>query len=378
MARRGDGIHKRRDGRWEGRYAIGRNENGTIRYASVYAGNYADVKEKLQKLKTQPKPAPVSIPDAASDLTFAEVAKRWLTSNSVRLKPSTLNKYAYLLDTHIVPQIGAVSLSKLNTDVINQFLKEKLDTGRIGTAGGLSPSYVAGIRMVVLSVFRFSAEQGLCSSVMGQIYRPQQHRKDIVLLSKPDQHLLEAYIRGHPSGAGIGVLLSMYTGLRIGEVCALRWEDVDLQQAIIHIRHTVCRIQNVGHNGTVLVSGPPKTQSSYRDIPIPSPLFSLLHQHSLQSLSAYVASESENFVSPRTLDARFQNLLKRSGLSHINFHALRHTFATRCIEAGVDIKSLSEILGHANVAITLNTYVHSSMETKREQLRKLTDVLCNG
>lgn len=172
----------------------------------------------------------------------------------------------------------------------------------------------------------------------------------------------------------VGVLLSLYAGLRIGEVCALTWGDIDLDERIIHIRHTVSRVNKNIENGaksTTLIIDRPKTKSSFRDIPLCSKLIPVLAELKKRTASPYVISNREQFISPRTYEYRYHKLLRASGTTDINYHALRHTFATRCIEAGVDVKSLSEILGHADASITLNTYVHSSMERKRIQLEKL-------
>lgn len=170
----------------------------------------------------------------------------------------------------------------------------------------------------------------------------------------------------------LGVLISLNTGLRVGEVCALAWEDVDFDEEILHIRHTVSRVQATGSNRkTRLILDAPKTKASRREIPISTFLFpALLEAHS-KTVSRFVVSGKSDFANPRTFELQYHKLLAQSGVPQLNYHALRHTFATRCIEAGVDMKSLSEILGHGSVSITLETYVHSSIQLKRAQLEKL-------
>ena len=172
----------------------------------------------------------------------------------------------------------------------------------------------------------------------------------------------------------VGIMLSLYTGMRIGEVCALTWDDVDLQELTIQIRHTVARIradQTGRGEKTQLIIDTPKTSASRRDVPISSLLRTLLEQVRPASGAGYVLSGNEAFVSPRTFSSRYHSVLRSAGIPSFNFHILRHTFATRCIEAGMDAKTLSEILGHASVSITLHTYVHSSMDTKRFHLEKI-------
>lgn len=172
-----------------------------------------------------------------------------------------------------------------------------------------------------------------------------------------------------------GILISLNTGLRIGEVCALKWSNIDFDKAILHVRSTVARIKNTDDSkSTKLIIDTPKTKSSIRDIPISNKVMNVLKALHENSKSEYVVSEKAGFVSPRTYEYRFHKVLDECQIQPINYHALRHTFATRCIELGVDVKTLSEILGHSNVSVTLNTYVHSSMERKREQLEKLSSL----
>ena len=164
----------------------------------------------------------------------------------------------------------------------------------------------------------------------------------------------------------------MNTGLRISEVCALRWNDIDFEAEILHVRSTVARVKGEGGDcATKLIIDRPKTKASLRDIPISRKLMGALISLYKKRKSEYVVSKKVGFVSPRTYEYRFHKIMMQYDMPAVNYHALRHTFATRCIELGVDVKTLSEILGHANVSITLNTYVHSSMERKREQLEKL-------
>lgn len=171
----------------------------------------------------------------------------------------------------------------------------------------------------------------------------------------------------------LGMLISLHTGLRIGEVCALKWSDVDIERKILTVRQTVARVKANSNDNckSKLILDAPKTKNSLREIPINSFLLPLLVKKKSESVSDFVISEQKTFVSPRTFEYRYHKTLERFDIEQVNYHSLRHTFATRCIERGVDCKSLSEILGHANVNITLNTYVHSSMELKRIQIEKL-------
>ena len=167
-------------------------------------------------------------------------------------------------------------------------------------------------------------------------------------------------------------MISLHAGLRIGEVCALKWSDVDLEERIIHIRATVSRVGRTdGTKGTMLTLGSPKTNASIRDIPISSVLFNVLKELHNTSASPFVISETDTFMSPRTYEYRYHRILKQCDIPKINYHALRHTFATRCIESKMDVKTLSEILGHGKASVTMDIYVHSSMDRKRAQMEDM-------
>ena len=306
-------------------------------------------------------------------LLFRDLLRLWLQDNRVRTKASTAYRYQYLIDTHIAPELGNDRLSQLAAPRINAYLAEKLHQGRRDQSGGLSASYVRSIALVISSSLKFGAEQGLCPYIYSQINKPSIPRKDIPILSRTQQEKLETVLTGDLDGTKLGVYISLYTGLRIGEVCALGWNDVDLSARILHVRGTVARIpQKSGGKGrTLLAIDTPKTSASFRSIPICSSLLAVLEACAARSTSNYVISSDTDFVSPRTFDYRFKKLLAQAQIPQFNYHALRHTFATRCIESGMDVKTLSELLGHSNAAITLNTYVHPSMDLKRRQLERI-------
>ena len=371
MPRKGENIRKRKDGRWEGRYKKGVRENGKFNYGSVYGKTYKEVKEKLLHAKHTHLNGDVKI---NIERRFSEVLFLWIETNRVHLKGSTEQRYDYLIKTHIMPELGGMRLSQISATVINSFLQRKFENGRIDGKGGLSPSYVGSIMIILNSAIGFAVSEKMCPPLSSPIYKPKAEKREVDILSYDEQALIEQYTRNELTSTNIGILISLYTGLRIGEVCALSWEDVDLDNRIIHVRHTVARVKsNLKETGlkTRLIIDEPKTKSSKRDIPIPSTLLPLLVEHKRSALSCFVVSENNGFISPRTYEYRYHRVLNACGVKAINYHALRHTFASRCIEVGVDVKSLSEILGHGNSAITLNTYVHSSLDLKRCQLEKL-------
>jgi len=329
---------------------------------------------KEVKTKKQPVLCESKIRSRHYDLSFSDVQQLWTTQNSVHLKASTQRKYNYLLQSHILPAFANTKISQMNAPVINAFLANKIKSGRLDGSGGLSASYVRSIMLVINSIMLFAASEKYCLPLSSNICKPALTAKEIPILDRQQCKMLESAICVNPTPTEIGILIALYAGLRLGEICALSWSDVDLENSLITVRHTISRINvtEISTAKSVLIIDSPKTPSSLRVVPICSKLLKLLTEYRKRSISQYVVSTSEAFVSPRTFEYRFHATLKRHGIQDIHFHALRHTFATRCIENSVDVKSLSEILGHSTEAITLKTYVHSSLDLKRTQLEKLS------
>lgn len=372
MPRKGENIRKRKDGRWEGRFKRGIKEDGTIDYGSVYGKSYKEVKDKLLLAKhSQEK----GLSPTNKERKFSEVLYLWEETNRIRLKGGTEQRYDYLIRTHIMPELGGLKLSQITATKVNSFLQRKLSNGRLDGTGGLSASYVGSIMIIVSSAISFAVAEQMCQPLKTPIYKPQPEKCELEILSFEEQLLIEQHIRDNLTPTNIGILISLYTGLRIGEICALSWDDIDLVNQVIHVRHTVARVKNdlkESRAKTRLIIDEPKTKASKRDIPIPSAILPALLEYRGISYSTFVVSDKATFISPRTFEYRYHRVLERCGVGSINYHALRHTFASRCIAVGVDVKSLSEILGHGDSAITLNTYVHSSIDLKRCQMEKLT------
>jgi len=370
MSKRGDNIHKRKDGRWEGRIKVGSYPNGKTKYRSLYGASYKEVKEKMVSFGD----GSISIKPPGSGKTLEELLVLWLQNGEVSRKGSTNLKYQYMIERHIVPCIGKQKLSSITSHKINTFLDNKLKTGRLDGKGGLSPSYVKTMALILQAAFDYGKSEKISPDISITISKPDTGKEELRILDKQEQKTLEAHLANDIDSTKIGTMISLHTGLRIGEICALSWDDIDLKNNIIHVRHTISRVKKDDNNaefGTALIIDSPKTKSSFRDIPISSSLRPYLLLFEKQKTSEYVVSDDEGYLSPRTFDYRYHRLLNECGIESLNYHALRHTFATRCIEVGVDIKTLSELLGHSSVTITLNTYVHSSIELKRIQIEKL-------
>lgn len=373
MSKKGLNIHKRKDGRWEGRQEIGRKADGSIRYKSIYGKSYSEVKEKMISMTYNERSI---LCHTNCPKTFGDVVDMWLQNSRVKNKGGTINKYQELIDKHILPILGGIKLSEVDALSINLYLQQKLVKGRLDGKGGLSPSYVRSIMIVVNSAINYAVSENLCEPLRSPILKPTIVKKEIEVLTLDDQRKLEELLSPLENPTDLGIIISLYTGLRIGEICALSWDDIDFKRRIIRVRHTIARVKSdLGLGSSILIIDTPKTKSSAREIPISSCLTEMLNKSKELSNSEYVVSTNKKFISPRTFDYRYHKVMNSAGVPDKNYHVLRHTFATRCIEAGVDVKSLSEILGHASVSITLNTYVHSSLDMKRNQLEKMYSMI---
>jgi integrase len=360
MPKTGSNIYKRRDGRWEGRYRRGYRENGGIAYGYVYASTCGEVKRRLGDKRTQPQAR------VKTTVTFAEAASRWLSGAALRVKASTRSTYAALLERHILPTIGGYPIRQVTSGLINALAAEKIE------GVGLSPKTVRDFLSLVKSVLDYACTENLIDAAVTVTY-PKQTGKTMRVLSADEQTALERVLTREPEDiCKLGVLLCLYTGLRIGEVCALRWDDISINDGILSVKHAVQRMRNFdGDAATKILFDTPKSRCSIRDIPIPDFLIPRLLKLVRANKAFLLSGNSNKPMEPRTLQNKFRRYVNEAGIASVNFHALRHTFATRCVEAGVDIKSLSEMLGHAGVNITLNKYVHSSLEQKRVGMRKL-------
>ena len=304
-------------------------------------------------------------------LTFKDAVVLWQKTCKLQHKGATEAKYDYLINRHILPSLSEVPLKAITALTINEFTQSKLSTGRIDKGGHLSPAYVRSMVIIINSVMQFAANEGLCPTLKSPVYKPSAEKSTPEVLSVEEQLLLEDFLLCGTNETKLGILLSLRCGLRIGEICALKWENIDLKNKIIRIDSTVARVKSENKDKTFLTIDRPKTKASVREIPITNKLFPVLSEMQNRRKSEYVISETENFVIPRTYEYRYHKILSECGVGKRNYHTLRHTFATRCVQAGVDVKTLSEILGHGDVSITLNTYVHPSMEMKRMQIEKV-------
>jgi len=375
MPRKGENIYKRKDGRWEGRFIKGRSATGKALYGYVYANSYREVKYKLHDaITTHTQQVPLMI-NKCYDL-FSDVATCWFNNIQPQVKESTANKYLNLLNSYILPTYGSHMLQDITFDFIEHHCSELLLYGGKNKTG-LSQKTVNDVLSVVRNILRFAIRKGLIIPCDGSGIQVKQVPKPMRILSKSEQEKLCLYLSTNIDSCNTGILICLFTGLRLGEVCALHWQDVSIEDKTIYVHQTIQRIQDKSNETkkTRIVITTPKSTCSIRTIPIPDSLIQILLSHKTSEEGFLLTNSKDQFIEPKVLQNRFKKVLEKNDIPHANFHALRHTFATRCIELGFDVKSLSEILGHATVNITMNRYVHPTLELKRENMQRLSSLL---
>lgn len=368
MARTGENIYKRKDGRWEARYIDSYSAEGKAKYRSIYGKSRKEVKEKRLLIMHQ-KFLGIET-SVSSAMRFYDLAQNWLNSTKLRVKESTFARYNNQVSKYILPYFGKYQLSKISTERIECFINCLMESRKNG-GFGLSPKTAEDILILIKNMLKF----GKCPAHL-DLYRIKIKKTTSKprTLSKIEQIKLHQHLQNHIDSVHLGILLSLHTGIRIGELCALCWKDIRLDEQTIHVEKTLQRIQENydSKNKTKIIITPPKTKKSIRSIPIPNFLLEPLHQMR-RNAEDFLLSGSSAPMEPRTLQNRFKKCLQKCGVSDYNFHSLRHTFATNYIETGFDARSLSQLLGHANVKTTLELYVHSSEELKRANIEKLIE-----
>lgn len=357
VSRKGENIYKRKDGRWEGRYIKARNEHGKIIYGYIYGKKYSCVKKRLAELKVQ-----YSFTHNNLSLYKGSVEdwlNHWLNIlMKKRIKQSTYISYRLRIDKYIIPALGNRALTQLKSREIEEFVNYLIQLE-------LSSSTIHSIVTVLKSALgRAYIENCILVNPCKNLSLSSTSTNEISALSLADQEKIEA-IAFTEKGCS-AVILALYTGLRIGEISGLKWDDIDFEKNIIHIRRTLYRIPSVTNKKkTEVILAEPKTKSSKRLIPLADNLKSYLLNKKKERNSEYVISCKDSYAEPRVISYRFRKTVEEAGIKPIHFHVLRHTFATRCVERGIDIATLSKLLGHASIKLTLDTYTDSLWENRR-------------
>lgn len=289
------------------------------------------------------------------------VCDAWLAARRGRVKEATYIKYYTIIERHIKPRFGRVRPENVDGAAADAFaaaLEEK----------GLAPKTVRDILGVLRGVLQHAGQTAA-------VHYPRAARREMRVLSREEQARLAAFLAADMDACRFGILLALSTGLRIGELCALRWRAIDVRERTIRVEATMQRLQDVDAQGgarTRVVIGAPKSEKSARTIPMTEALAELCIKMQVANPECFVLTGTERYMEPRALQYRMQKYTQLCGLDGVHMHTLRHTFATRAVEVGFELKSLSEVLGHANTAITMQQYVHSSMALKRENMARMS------
>ncbi len=309
-----------------------------------------------------------------SDRIFLnDISKLWLEKKQYEISETTYAIYYTNIKNHIEPYFQNIFISEIDTVIVNNFVKEKLERGKLNASGGLSVERVKVLYYILKNILYCANSMGYITQNIEKIRFPQKKQVQIEILSAEQQKQLEQVLYEDKTIYKIRIIICLYTGIRIGEVCALKWKDIQFENAMLHIHKTVCRTKDFSESErkTKLIVKEPKTKHSVRYIPLGFALLEYLKKYKQEDDYFILNKSRVKPLDPRTYQNQFYSYLKKCNIKKMKFHILRHTFATRWIENNCDIKSLSEILGHSNITITMNTYVHPTMELKREGMKKL-------
>lgn len=308
-------------------------------------------------------------------MIYKEWLNEWLNNYIKPLnKQRTFEQYQNIVRIHVLPSFGDYELQDITPFTLQKFITDLTSKGNKRTGNGLSPNFVKSILSVIQNSLKVAHSAGYLDEYsVDKIKRPRIVEKQVECFSIQEQKIIENDISSSKKDKYRGVVLCFYTGLRIGELLALTWADIDFEKRVLSITKT-CRDGN--ENGKhVRIIDTPKTEKSIRKIPLSKDIADMLKRMKKKSKCEYIIADGNKPVFLRSYQRTFELLLKRLNLQHKGFHSLRHTFATRAIECGMDVKSLSEILGHKNATVTLNRYVHSLWDYKVEMMNKMSKTL---
>lgn len=352
-------IYLRKDGRYEIRYHYGYKEDGIANYKSVYGNDETEVVQNYRdKINELIEKRDLLIYDKNYIGYYINL---WLNNSKIKNKKSTNANYLYTINARIIPKFAQINKKNISNETINKFTNDLFKEN-------LAPKTIKDILIILQQILRNA-------DINVKIVMPKIPNKEIQILKKEEQKKLEKYLVGSENEITIGIYLCLYTGLRIGELCALQWKNIDLINKKLYVKKTLVRIKNIDKNiknKTIVILDDPKSSSSIREIPIPDFMISMMKRINANvKPDTFLISGNEKYIETRVFFNKYKRIINKLELGNYNFHALRHTFATRCIENGCDPKTLSEILGHSNVKITLERYVHPSYENKVIMINQL-------
>lgn len=301
---------------------------------------------------------------------LSEVIDLWKIDKKQYVKKSSFSAYTLLIENHLLPNFcNKIAIEEAD---VQSFVFQKLETG-------LSHKTIKDILIVLKMILKFGAKNKWLQYTPFDIQFPTEREKhNIEVLTKTDQKKIMNYIQEHFTFRNLGVYICLSAGMRIGEICALTWKDIDIDNGIISVNRTIQRIYVIedGNRRTELILDTPKTKNSIREIPISKDLLRILKPFKkIVNPSFFVLTNDAKPTEPRTYRSYYKNLMKELKMPELKFHGLRHSFATRCIESNCDYKTVSVLLGHSNISTTLNLYVHPNMEQKKKAIEQMFKAL---
>lgn len=365
MPRKESNIRKRKDGRWEARYISRKDQSGKSIYTSVYGKTYTEVKEKRNKILSEKQT------EMKQKTKFQTIYIMWLESCKNRVKESTYAKYKYVGDHYLLPYFDGYDIEEISTALVQQYIYQHTQSEQ--STDKFAPATLKVAISVLKLIISYASNINIKTSVhFNQIHIKNDYQEPR-FLTLEEQKVIEEHLSKTNDKSSIGIWLGLFMGMRIGEICALKWNDISWESQSIYVHKTLQRINNVSDDGTKtkIIIDNPKSINSLRYIPIPDFCVTKIKSFEPDDKDNYILTGTKQYMEPRRLEYYFSKFMVECQLDNVHFHTLRHTFTTRCIELGFDIKTLSEILGHSSVSITLNRYAHSSLKLKSDNMKKL-------
>lgn len=365
-------IRQRCDGSWEGRYIAGKDEEGKNIWKFVYGSSKAEVVTKLADKKyALYHGMPVPDDDDVPVEKFSYYCRQWLAGKFDLVKTSTFNRYDTIINTHIVPELGEFKPSDLTTHDIDLFRQKLINEKHLNT------NTAKNVLVTLKSVLDFTAKQLPNGLHPIDVNYPRVPKQQIAVLTLDQEYTLIDYLEQDLNPSKLGLLLSLLGGLRVGELCALQWKDVYVEDRYVHVGATMQRVAHTeeGQDKKTYISiDAPKTQSSIRDVPLTKRAANYCRLMDPGNPEAYVLTGKTKYMEPRRIQKIAEQVFRDAGLPDgFHIHSLRHTFATRLIEAGCDAKTVSEIIGHSSTDMTMNYYVHPTDDHKRHNIDQMDE-----
>ena len=330
---------------------------------------------QVTNIQTQNNPIVVLTADTAPQLqTFEQCANDFLgklkskLKSQTKLKESTLSRYDFICERHLIPYFKNSKIHEINDEQIDNFINYKLNDGGLKNGNSMSQKSVNDIVVLLLQIIRAYVKFDT------DIEKPSYKQSEVIIFTEAEYNKLKKYLSTGTDNRKLGIIVAMLTGIRLGELCALKWKNIDLESGYIFIDKTIQRVKNInnadGESKTKVIIDTPKSASSIRKIPIQSILIELLKQFKGHG-NTYLLTNTTSYIEPRIYQRHFKSYLKTCNIKSNKFHVLRHTFATTAVARGMDIKTLSITLGHSDVSFTMKMYVHPNIEHRRKQIEKL-------